>query len=126
MTPLARLATRIAYGATQLPRLAWYAGHGYALQRLAAEARRREGESDAPPRQDARRMGDNRAPVLRDSRLYGDMADLLARDLSRKASTPCPSIMTARSLPASAARGCSSTTCRRCTAAGKSAATTRC
>ena len=54
MTPLARLATRVAYGATQLPRLAWYAGHGYAVQRLAAEARRREGTEETPPRE-----GDN-------------------------------------------------------------------
>jgi ubiquinone/menaquinone biosynthesis C-methylase UbiE len=77
MSPLARLATRVAYGATQLPRLAWYAGHGYALQRLAAEARRREGEAETP-----RREGDNRAPVLRQSRLHGDMAELLGRDLA--------------------------------------------
>ena len=27
-TPLARLATAVAYGATQLPRVAWYVGHG--------------------------------------------------------------------------------------------------
>ncbi len=78
MSPLTRLATRVAYGATQLPRLAWYAGHGYALQRLAAEARRREGEEPpSPPR-----AGDNRAPVISQGRLYGDMMELLARDLA--------------------------------------------
>jgi ubiquinone/menaquinone biosynthesis C-methylase UbiE len=86
MSPLARLATRVAYGATQLPRLAWYAGHGYALQRLAAEARRREGQGEkqgaeqeppSPPR-----SGDNRAPALSQRRLYGDMAELLGRDLA--------------------------------------------
>lgn len=78
MSPLARLATRVAYGATQLPRLAFYAGHGYALQRLAAEARRREGEPPpSPPR-----PGDNRAPVISERRLYGDMAELLGRDLA--------------------------------------------
>jgi ubiquinone/menaquinone biosynthesis C-methylase UbiE len=78
MSPLSRLATRFAYGATQLPRLAWYAGHGYALQRLAAEARRRDGEEPpSPPRE-----GDNRAPLVNQRRLYGDMADLLARDLA--------------------------------------------
>jgi ubiquinone/menaquinone biosynthesis C-methylase UbiE len=78
MTPLARLATRVAYGATQLPRLAWYAGHGYALQRLAAQARRREGEEPPQPP----RPGDNRAPVLSQRRLYGDMAELIGRDLA--------------------------------------------
>ena len=77
MSPFARLATRVAYGATQLPRLAWYAGHGYALQRLAAEQRRREGEEETPPR-----AGDNRAPAIRQSRLYGDMAELIGRDLA--------------------------------------------
>lgn len=78
MSPLARLATRVAYGATQLPRLAFYAGHGYALQRLAAEARRREGEQPpSPPR-----PGDNRAPVISDRQLYGDMAELIGRDLA--------------------------------------------
>ncbi|MET0278487.1 MAG: class I SAM-dependent methyltransferase [Pseudorhodoplanes sp.] len=76
MSPLSRLATRVAYGATQLPRLAWYAGHAYAVQRLAAEARRREGNEETPPRE-----GDNRTPVLGAKRLYGDMAELLARDL---------------------------------------------
>lgn len=77
MSPLSRLATRVAYGATQLPRLAWYAGHGYALQRLAAEARRREGEDETPSRD-----GDNRAPLISQRRLYGDMAELLGRDLA--------------------------------------------
>jgi ubiquinone/menaquinone biosynthesis C-methylase UbiE len=77
MSPLTRLATRVAYGATQLPRLAWYAGHGYAVQRLAAQARRREGIEETP-----RREGDNRAPILSQQKLYGDMAELLARDLA--------------------------------------------
>jgi len=77
MSPLARLATRVAYGATQLPRLVWYAGHGYAVQRLAAQARRREAAEETPAR-----PGDNRAPVLSNQRLYGDMAELLARDLA--------------------------------------------
>lgn len=77
MSPLSRLATRVAYGATQLPRLAWYAGHGYALQRLAAEARRREGEDETLSRD-----GDNRAPLISQRRLYGDMAELLGRDLA--------------------------------------------
>lgn len=76
MTPLARLATRVAYGATQLPRLAWYAGHGYAVQRLAAQARRRESVAETPPPQTPK------ASPLSARRLYADMAALLARDLA--------------------------------------------
>ena len=79
-SPLARLATRVAYGATQLPRMAFYAGHAYALQRLAAEARRREGEEPETP--SPPRVGDNRAPIVSERKLYGDMAELLARDLA--------------------------------------------
>lgn len=75
MSPLARLATRAAYGATQLPRLAWYAGHGLAMQRLAAAARERGEETQ-------RRRGDNRATVPGQSRIYGDMAELFGRDLA--------------------------------------------
>jgi ubiquinone/menaquinone biosynthesis C-methylase UbiE len=76
MSPLARLATRVAYGATQLPRLAWYAGHGYALQRLAAQARRREGVAETPQPEKPK------ASPLSSQRLYGDMVELLARDLA--------------------------------------------
>ncbi len=81
MSPLARLATRVAYGATQLPRLAWYVGHSYALQRLAAEVRRREAGEQAPAVSPSR-AGDNRAPSLSDERLYSDMAALMTRDLA--------------------------------------------
>ena len=31
-------ALRVAYGATQLPRVAWYVGHSLALRRLMYEA----------------------------------------------------------------------------------------
>ena len=41
--PLSRIATRVAYGASQLPRVAWYVGHSLAMRRLAEEARRRDG-----------------------------------------------------------------------------------
>ena len=41
--PLSRLFTRVAYGATQLPRVAWYVGHGLALRRLSETAARSEG-----------------------------------------------------------------------------------
>lgn len=73
--PLARLATRLGYGARQLPRVAWYVGHGYAVQQLAKEVRRRQGETVPPP---ARRSG--RVPSQ--TRLYADMAELFLRDLA--------------------------------------------
>jgi hypothetical protein len=42
---VARFATRIAYGATQLPRVAWYMGHGVVMRRLSAAVRERSGQS---------------------------------------------------------------------------------
>jgi len=73
--PLSRLATRAAYGATQLPRLAWYLGHGVAMRRLAERVRQREGASPRPrPHTDA--------AVPDDGRLFADMAALLQRDLA--------------------------------------------
>src|SRR3954453_6707829 len=70
-TPLVRLGTRVAYAATQLPRLAWYLGHGYLTQRLAEEARRNN-DAASPQR---------RARAFDPRRLYADMAELLAQDL---------------------------------------------
>jgi len=74
-SPLSRLVTRAAYGATQLPRVAWYVGHGFAMRYLADEARKREGE-------DARPRARTDAPVPDRSRLYRDMAALFAKDLA--------------------------------------------
>lgn len=73
--PVARLATRIAYGATQLPRVAWYMGHGLVMRRLSAAVRQR-GDRTArlPARTDA--------PVPGRRRLYADMAALFRRDLA--------------------------------------------
>src|SRR4051812_46241365 len=70
-TPLVRLGTRVAYAATQLPRLAWYLGHSYLIQRLAEEARRNNAAA-SPQR---------RAGAFDPRRLYADMAELLAQDL---------------------------------------------
>jgi hypothetical protein len=43
MSPLPpSLITRVAYGVTQLPRVAWYLGHGLVLRRLSEAARRRD------------------------------------------------------------------------------------
>jgi hypothetical protein len=74
-TPLPRIAMRVAYGATQLPRVAWYVGHGLAMRRLAKVARRQDGGA---PRQRAH----TNAPVPDRRRLYADMAVLLRQDLA--------------------------------------------
>jgi hypothetical protein len=46
--PLSRLATRVAYGASQLPRVAWYVGHSLAVRRLSEAAQRRDGKKARP------------------------------------------------------------------------------
>jgi len=73
--PLSRFGTRFAYAASQLPRLAWYAGHDAVLQRLAARARRRPGESARPPVQSS-------APVPAQRRIYADVLALLQKDVA--------------------------------------------
>src|SRR5271168_5195486 len=73
--PLARLATRVAYGASQLPRVAWYVGHSLAVRRLSEEARRQDSKKVRP------RLQTN-APVPDRGRLHADMAILLQRDLA--------------------------------------------
>ena len=74
--PLARTVTRAAYMATQLPRLAWYAGHDYVVRRLAAQAHRR----DAALRRDGASTPVGNLP--NQWRIYSDLADLLAQDLA--------------------------------------------
>src|SRR5262249_24766641 len=72
--PVSQFATRIAYGARQLPRVAWYIGHGMLLRRLSQAARERAGAST--------RRARTRAPVLDRRRLYADMAVLFRQDLA--------------------------------------------
>jgi ubiquinone/menaquinone biosynthesis C-methylase UbiE len=74
-SPLSRLATRVAYGARQLPRMAWYFGHSLAVRRLSEEVRRQEEQKSRP------RVLTN-APVPDRRRLYADMAILLQKDLA--------------------------------------------
>jgi ubiquinone/menaquinone biosynthesis C-methylase UbiE len=70
---LSRLATRLSYASTQLPRMAWYAGHLYVMRRLVAEVREQEGEHARPKaRPDPR--------ITR--RLNADIAALLEQDLA--------------------------------------------
>ena len=73
--PLTHLATRAAYGASQLPRIAWYIGHSLAVRRLSEAARRRDGKK-------ARPRAHTNAPVPDRRRLYADMAILLRQDLA--------------------------------------------
>jgi ubiquinone/menaquinone biosynthesis C-methylase UbiE len=73
--PLSRFATRVAYGASQLPRLAWYVGHNAVMRRLSEAARRRAGESTRPE-------AHTDAPVPGRNRLYADMAALFRQDLA--------------------------------------------
>ena len=73
--PLSRIATLAAYGAIQLPRVAWYVGHGLALRRLAAEQRRREGQQSRPRSHAGPPVPDRR-------RLYSDMAKLFMQDFA--------------------------------------------
>jgi ubiquinone/menaquinone biosynthesis C-methylase UbiE len=72
--PLSRLVTRAAYGAMQLPRVAWYVGHGLAMRRIADRVREREPS--------VRPKAHTDAPVPDRRRLYADMAALLRRDLA--------------------------------------------
>jgi ubiquinone/menaquinone biosynthesis C-methylase UbiE len=74
-TPLSRFSTRMAYGATQLPRVAWYLGHGIAMRQLSRRARRSAGESVRPAARTDLPVPDRR-------RLYRDMAALLQQDLA--------------------------------------------
>jgi hypothetical protein len=46
--PFSRLAIRFAYGASQLPRVAWYVGHSLAVRRLSKAARRQDGKKGWP------------------------------------------------------------------------------
>ena len=74
-SPLSRLVTRGAYAATQLPRVAWYVGHGLAMRQLSAWARQRPGNT-------ARPRARTKLPTPDRSRLYADMARLLRQDLA--------------------------------------------
>ena len=73
--PLSRMLMRMAYGAAQLPRVAWYVGHSIALRRLAETQRQRASDK-------LRRRPHTDMPVPERRRLYLDMAALLMQDLA--------------------------------------------
>src|SRR5260221_14555484 len=70
---VSQFATRMAYGARQLPRVDWYIGHGMVMRRLRRTVREHAGQR--PPPQVRVRVPDRR-------RLYADMADLFRQDLA--------------------------------------------
>jgi hypothetical protein len=70
--PVSRFATRVAYGASQLPRVAWYVGHSVVMRQLSEAARL---ESTRP-------RASTNAPVPDSKRLYADMATLFLQDLA--------------------------------------------
>jgi ubiquinone/menaquinone biosynthesis C-methylase UbiE len=74
-SPLSNLATRIAYGARQLPRVAWYIGHSLALRQLSDSIRRQEGKK-------ARTRPPTNLPVPDRNKIYADMAALFLQDLA--------------------------------------------
>jgi ubiquinone/menaquinone biosynthesis C-methylase UbiE len=72
--PVARIATRLAYGASQLPRFSWYHGHGVVMRRLSEMAG--GGGSRLS------RGSETSAPAPGRQRLFADMAALFRQDLA--------------------------------------------
>jgi len=73
--PLSRALLRAGYLASQLPRLAWYGGHKYAVRQLEQLARRIDDEPKEPrPHTDR--------PTPDRQRLYADMRRLFVQDLA--------------------------------------------
>jgi ubiquinone/menaquinone biosynthesis C-methylase UbiE len=73
--PLSRLVTRLSYAATQLPRIAWYVGHGIAMRRLSEEV-------GSGNRGITRAGAHTNAPIPDRGRLLSDIWDLLRRDVA--------------------------------------------
>jgi ubiquinone/menaquinone biosynthesis C-methylase UbiE len=73
--PFAQFATRLAYGATQLPRVAWYLGQGMLVRQISRSAAQKAQHSNGRPM---------RSDVLIPERrpIYDHMAALLREDLA--------------------------------------------
>ena len=74
---ISTVVTRFSYGISQLPRVAWYLGHGLALRRLSEAARRREGSQSR-----AGRRPRTDAPVPDRDHIYAEMIRLFMQDLA--------------------------------------------
>jgi len=75
VSPVAQLTTRLAYGATQLSRVAWYVGQGEIMRRMREEVQRRGSGSTRPKPHTDKPVPDRR-------RLFADMAKLFGQDLA--------------------------------------------
>jgi ubiquinone/menaquinone biosynthesis C-methylase UbiE len=69
--PVSSLTTRLAYGATQLPRVAWYLGHDTIMRRLSQRLSRGSQRKPRPPTSSSA-----------DTQLYAEMAKLFRQDLA--------------------------------------------
>jgi ubiquinone/menaquinone biosynthesis C-methylase UbiE len=74
-SPLNRLALQAAYGASQLPRVAWYIGHGLAMRQISRAAERQNGASARPKPRSSK-------PTPGRARLYADMMSLFRQDIA--------------------------------------------
>jgi ubiquinone/menaquinone biosynthesis C-methylase UbiE len=73
----------MAYGITQLPRVAWYVGHSLVLRELAQAAQQRQRPNTQPDTQPTtRRRVRTTAPLPDRRRIYADMAELFRQDLA--------------------------------------------
>lgn len=81
-SPLEQFAIAARYGARQAPRVAWYVGHGLAMRRLSAQARKQGLQSRPPARTDR--------AVPSQQRLYGELAALMRQDLANVAAGHYP------------------------------------
>ncbi|MBX9776776.1 MAG: methyltransferase domain-containing protein [Xanthobacteraceae bacterium] len=75
--PLSRLATRVAYASTQLPRMAWYTGHFHIMRRLAQEVQRRNGEVSP-----SRSPSNSQREARLERKLEADRRALLEQDIA--------------------------------------------
>jgi ubiquinone/menaquinone biosynthesis C-methylase UbiE len=73
--PVSQFATRVAYGAQQLSRVAWYVGHGKTMQRLFEQTRR-------GTRQRTRQRAHDAGSGPGRWKHYADMAALFRQDLA--------------------------------------------
>jgi hypothetical protein len=76
-SPVSMVVTRFTYGMSQLPRVAWYLGHGLVLRRLSKAARPREGSQSR-----AQRRPHTDLPVPDRDHIYAEMIRLFMQDLA--------------------------------------------